>query len=212
MPRASPVAAVSTTNTAFHAVCIPTRYIHHTVRTITVLLLLSPSCGIYAPQQPLLRSILSRSTETFNPLYSSLRDQFELCLSKCRTSSLVRHTYIPTVLCACFLSQLGEPIFACFSERQTRKHLSQSQNKVLLWSRFHYHPPRHEVFNPPSPSLSSLHLSVSVCLSCLGVPTLTPETSISVFLPCTDQRMMQCKSESQCVQLQGQKMHSSQHS
>ena len=52
----------------------------------------------YTPQQPLLRSILSRSTETFNPLYSSLRDQFELCLSKCRTSSLVRHTYIPTVL------------------------------------------------------------------------------------------------------------------
>ena len=40
-------------------------------------------------QQPLLRSILSRSTEAFHPLYSSLHDQFELCLSKCRTSSLV---------------------------------------------------------------------------------------------------------------------------
>ena len=47
------------------------------------------------PQQPLLRSILSRSTESFHPLYSSLRDQFELCLSKCRTSSQV-HTLMYT--------------------------------------------------------------------------------------------------------------------
>ncbi|CAI8043001.1 SREBP regulating gene protein [Geodia barretti] len=48
------------------------------------------SCCLHPDKQPLLRSILSRSTETFNPLYSSLRDQFELCLSKCRTSSLTR--------------------------------------------------------------------------------------------------------------------------
>jgi hypothetical protein len=103
-------------------------------------------------------------------------------------------------------------ILACFSECQTRKYIPQSQNKVLLWSRFHYHPPRHKVFNPPS-----LHLSVSDCLSacvCLSLLSwcsyLTTESSISVFLPCTDQRMMQCKSESQCVQLQWQKMCSSQ--
>lgn len=40
-------------------------------------------------QLPLLHSILSRNTEAFHPLYSSLKDQFELCLSKCRTSSQV---------------------------------------------------------------------------------------------------------------------------
>ena len=53
-------------------------------------------------QQPLLRSILSRSTETYHPLYSSLHDQFELCLSKCRTSSLVSctslYTYIAPIM------------------------------------------------------------------------------------------------------------------
>ena len=42
------------------------------------------SCCLHPDKQPLLRSILSRSTESFHPLYSSLRDQFELCLSKCR--------------------------------------------------------------------------------------------------------------------------------
>ena len=41
-------------------------------------------------QQPLMISILSRATQNYNPLYSSLKDQFELCLTKCRTSSKAR--------------------------------------------------------------------------------------------------------------------------
>jgi len=40
-------------------------------------------------QLPLLHSILYQNTKVFHPLYSSLKDQFELCLSKCRTSSQV---------------------------------------------------------------------------------------------------------------------------
>ena len=36
-------------------------------------------------------SIIGRATESYNPLYSSLSNQFELCLTKCRTSSKVSH-------------------------------------------------------------------------------------------------------------------------
>ncbi|XP_064392138.1 SREBP regulating gene protein-like [Halichondria panicea] len=45
------------------------------------------SCCLHPDKQPLLRSILRRSTVNYHPLYSSLKDQFELCLAKCRTSS-----------------------------------------------------------------------------------------------------------------------------
>ena len=53
-------------------------------------------------QQPLLRSILTRSTENFHPLYSSLKDQFELCLTKCRTSSQVSQDLLSPSLYSVF--------------------------------------------------------------------------------------------------------------
>ena len=41
-------------------------------------------------QKQLLGMILSHGTELAHPLLSAVRDQFELCLAKCRTSSQVR--------------------------------------------------------------------------------------------------------------------------
>ena len=40
-------------------------------------------------QQQLLRKILSRASDTFPNLFAAVTDQFELCLTKCRTSSEV---------------------------------------------------------------------------------------------------------------------------
>ena len=65
---------------------------------VLLLLLLLYWCGVakcrqlMSLQQPLMISILSRATQNYNPLYSSLKDQFELCLTKCRTSSKARLT------------------------------------------------------------------------------------------------------------------------
>eukprot|EP00118_Oscarella_pearsei_P010594 m.65954 g.65954 ORF g.65954 m.65954 type:complete len:197 (+) comp35349_c0_seq4:162-752(+) len=50
------------------------------------------SCCLHPDKQPLLRSIRSRAVDAQHTLLSSVRDQFELCLAKCRTSSLsVQH-------------------------------------------------------------------------------------------------------------------------
>ncbi len=40
-------------------------------------------------QQPLLRKILGKAADTFQYLFASVTDHFELCLAKCRTSSQV---------------------------------------------------------------------------------------------------------------------------
>ena len=45
--------------------------------------------SFFFPQQPLLRKILSKATDTFQYLFASVADHFELCLAKCRTSSQV---------------------------------------------------------------------------------------------------------------------------
>lgn len=45
-------------------------------------------------QQPLLRKILGKATDTFQYLFASVADHFELCLAKCRTSSQVRVGYL----------------------------------------------------------------------------------------------------------------------
>ena len=38
-------------------------------------------------QKNLLQSVLGKASETFNVLFASVTDHFELCLAKCRTSS-----------------------------------------------------------------------------------------------------------------------------
>ena len=41
------------------------------------------------PQKPLLHTVLGKASQhRYNLVYSSVTDQFELCLTKCRTSSL----------------------------------------------------------------------------------------------------------------------------
>ncbi|KAK2173211.1 hypothetical protein NP493_892g01016 [Ridgeia piscesae] len=45
------------------------------------------SCCLQPEKQQLLRKILSRASDTFPNLFASVTDQFELCLTKCRTSS-----------------------------------------------------------------------------------------------------------------------------
>ena len=47
------------------------------------------SCCLHPDKQPLLRSIRSRAVVSVHTVISAVRDQFELCLAKCRTSSLV---------------------------------------------------------------------------------------------------------------------------
>jgi len=50
------------------------------------------SCCLLPDKQLLLKTILRKALETYNPIYSSVTDHFELCLTKCRTSSLsVQH-------------------------------------------------------------------------------------------------------------------------
>lgn len=50
------------------------------------------SCCLLPDKQHLLKTILRKALETYNPIYSSVTDHFELCLTKCRTSSLsVQH-------------------------------------------------------------------------------------------------------------------------
>jgi hypothetical protein len=50
------------------------------------------SCCLHPDKQPLLRSIRSRAVASLHTVISAVRDQFELCLAKCRTSSLsVQH-------------------------------------------------------------------------------------------------------------------------
>ena len=45
------------------------------------------SCCLQPDKQPLLRKILGKASDTFNHLFASVTDHFELCLAKCRTSS-----------------------------------------------------------------------------------------------------------------------------
>lgn len=50
------------------------------------------SCCLLPDKQPLLKTILRKALESYNPIYSSVTDHFELCLTKCRTSSMsVQH-------------------------------------------------------------------------------------------------------------------------
>lgn len=49
------------------------------------------SCCLHPDKKPVLQSILYQVTESFHPLYSLVKDQFELCLMKCRTSSQSVH-------------------------------------------------------------------------------------------------------------------------
>lgn len=70
-------------------------------------------CFVSVFQQPLLRSILSRSMETFHPLYSSLHDQFELCLAKCRTSSQVCKSSVACFVIIMWLLHINVPSMLC---------------------------------------------------------------------------------------------------
>lgn len=45
------------------------------------------SCCLQPEKQPLLRKILNKATDSFQHLFASVTDHFELCLAKCRTSS-----------------------------------------------------------------------------------------------------------------------------
>lgn len=45
------------------------------------------SCCLQPEKQPLLRKILGKASDSFNNLFASVTDHFELCLAKCRTSS-----------------------------------------------------------------------------------------------------------------------------
>lgn len=45
------------------------------------------SCCLQPEKQALLRKILSKASDTFQQLFASVTDHFELCLTKCRTSS-----------------------------------------------------------------------------------------------------------------------------
>ncbi|XP_037093155.1 SREBP regulating gene protein-like [Pollicipes pollicipes] len=50
------------------------------------------SCCLHPDKKPLLHSVLGKASHRFNLLFSSVTDHFELCLTKCRTSSQsVRH-------------------------------------------------------------------------------------------------------------------------
>uniref|UniRef100_A0A1X7TNY7 SREBP regulating gene protein n=1 Tax=Amphimedon queenslandica TaxID=400682 RepID=A0A1X7TNY7_AMPQE len=46
------------------------------------------SCCLSSDKKPVLQDIL---TNSIHPVYSSVKDQFELCLAKCRTSSQSVH-------------------------------------------------------------------------------------------------------------------------
>ncbi len=65
------------------------------------------SCCLHPDKQPLLRSILRRSTVNYHPLFSSLKDQFELCLTKCRTSSQVQ-VYVDSIHLLSLYSSLAQ--------------------------------------------------------------------------------------------------------
>ncbi|XP_055945320.1 SREBP regulating gene protein-like [Argiope bruennichi] len=45
------------------------------------------SCCLQPEKRALLMKILGKASETFNILFASITDHFELCLTKCRTSS-----------------------------------------------------------------------------------------------------------------------------
>lgn len=45
------------------------------------------SCCLQPGKQPILKKILKQPGDTYSKLFSSLRDHYELCLVKCRTSS-----------------------------------------------------------------------------------------------------------------------------
>lgn len=45
------------------------------------------SCCLHPDKKNLLQSVLGKASETFNVLFASVTDHFELCLAKCRTSS-----------------------------------------------------------------------------------------------------------------------------
>lgn len=45
------------------------------------------SCCLQPEKKALLQKILGKASETFNILFASITDHFELCLTKCRTSS-----------------------------------------------------------------------------------------------------------------------------
>lgn len=70
-------------------------------------------------QQPLLERFLNRAAEGFQNLFTAVEDHFELCLAKCRTSSLVSVTHS---LCR-FIA--ASSLFVAF---QTRIH----ENTLLL--------------------------------------------------------------------------------
>ncbi|XP_023222231.1 UPF0454 protein C12orf49 homolog [Centruroides sculpturatus] len=47
------------------------------------------SCCLQPEKKALLQKILEKASEAFNVLFASITDHFELCLTKCRTSSQI---------------------------------------------------------------------------------------------------------------------------
>lgn len=45
------------------------------------------SCCLHPDKKNVLQNVLGKASETFNVLFASVTDHFELCLAKCRTSS-----------------------------------------------------------------------------------------------------------------------------
>jgi len=67
------------------------------------------SCCLLPDKQLMLKNILRKALETYNPIYSSVTDHFELCLTKCRTSSRsVQHenTYKDPKFKHCYKDQI----------------------------------------------------------------------------------------------------------
>lgn len=89
------------------------------------------SCCLHPDKQPLLRSILRRSTANYHPLFSSLKDQFELCLTKCRTSSQVHVCMYPSNI----RPLTAYPLPLSLTECTTREHIPRPWIEILLWTR-----------------------------------------------------------------------------